>query len=226
MKILVALQYDNFFPESIVNAMIDLPVSYYWGIRLHPKMKYLIQPYNDILQENGIDNFEVYNSTNKDFYEIYDEFDCLVTPWSSLALEALNLNMITIITPETSDFNIFKLYENSQIMFISNDYNHFLQILIKVNKTIKFQNKKITLNDVKKNTQSKINSNLKDLKYLKGPCSGAFNFANNIDQYKKEGKTQLFKDIFKKIIRITFGKNSQKIFNAIRKLSKILKLKI
>lgn len=83
---------------DFVKQLIKMRTDVFWGIRLHPAQKGLI---NELKSEYAsFQNVEVELSTNMPLYLVLKEFDSLLTKWSSVGLEALFFDLKTILLDE------------------------------------------------------------------------------------------------------------------------------
>jgi len=83
---------------NFVKQLIKNRTDVFWGIRLHPAQKGLI---NELKSEYAsFQNVEVELSTNMPLYLVLKEFDSLLTKWSSVGLEALFFDLKTILLDE------------------------------------------------------------------------------------------------------------------------------
>ena len=220
MKILVALQYDQFFPQCIFDAIFDSPSSYRWGIRLHPTMAHLSQPFYEVLLDKGLNNVEVYHSTSTDFYDLYDDFNCLVTPWSSLAIEAINLEMTTIITPGKIGHDMFGIYQQDPSLLLASDYEDFIEKLKIIDEKPPHLNKKLSRVKASQKIKTQLNRELSKLKPQFNETNSAKHFIDNLDIYNSNllvnKNNKSLKKIVHKMINFLFGKYSNSIIKLLK----------
>ncbi|MBU2563322.1 MAG: hypothetical protein KJ568_02610 [Actinobacteria bacterium] len=93
--------------ESDLGAMVEIIKgvnnsglrSYFW-VRLHPVTIDQIPEVKRILNENGINNFELDNATRLPLYAILRHMDIHITEWSSVVIEAEYFNVPSIMVHE------------------------------------------------------------------------------------------------------------------------------
>ena len=100
--ILIALQYYSLAPDNIVQAMKRAPKDWLWLIRLHPMSRPMQDVVTDVYQSHGLDNVEVFQATEAPLYDLLQHVDHLVTPFSTIALEAAHFNVPITLTENVS----------------------------------------------------------------------------------------------------------------------------
>jgi hypothetical protein len=102
--VLVGLQpVEPLIPQSLPGAMRRTP-DIKWLLRLHPHQRYRLPEVTAYLNGGGVRNFEVELATISPLYALMRESDRLLTPWSSVASEALAFDLpVTIIAPNGYD---------------------------------------------------------------------------------------------------------------------------
>lgn len=98
--VLVGLQpTEEVFPDNLPSAMRRTP-EWLWLLRVHPHQRYRIPEIKVFLAAAGLDNFEIDQSTHAPLYALLRSVSHVVTPFSSLALEADQFGCpVTIIDP-------------------------------------------------------------------------------------------------------------------------------
>ncbi|MEQ9109283.1 MAG: hypothetical protein RIF37_07465 [Rhodospirillaceae bacterium] len=99
--VLVGLQpKEDFFPDNLPSAMRRTP-DWLWLLRVHPHQRYRIPEIKVFLSAAGLENFEIDHSTHAPLYALLRSVSHVVTPFSSLALEADQFGCpVTIIDPD------------------------------------------------------------------------------------------------------------------------------
>lgn len=100
--ILVALQYYSLAPANIIQAMKRAPKDWLWLIRLHPMSHSLQDVVTEVYQNHGLDNIEVFHATEAPLYDLLQHVDHVVTPFSTIALEAGHFNVPVTLTEKIS----------------------------------------------------------------------------------------------------------------------------
>jgi len=87
------------FPEHVIKAMRCSPANWVWLLRLHPL--YSSKEHKDhikkIMQQNGIDNYEIDSATDCPLYALLKFCDHHITAWSSVCYEALIFGVPTTL---------------------------------------------------------------------------------------------------------------------------------
>ena len=108
-KILVALQYDDLFPQLILD-LIDLaPKNWFWLLRLHPQTAVAHSVFESMLIGEGIENFDICRSTASGLGSLMPVVDHLITPYSTTSTEAKFFNLpVTTFGPMSEE--LMKIY--------------------------------------------------------------------------------------------------------------------
>lgn len=102
--VLVGLQpTKSLLPDPLPGAMRRTP-DHFWLLRLHPHQRYRIPEITAYLNAGGVTNFEVELATKAPLYALMRHTQRLLTPWSSVASEAVAFDVpVTIIDPNGYD---------------------------------------------------------------------------------------------------------------------------
>jgi hypothetical protein len=109
--ILVALQYYSLAPDNIIQAMKLAPKEWLWLIRLHPMSRSLQDVVTEVYQSHGLDNIEVFYATDAPLYDLLQHVDHVVTPFSTIAIEAAHFNIPVTLTERVS-VEVFAGFDN------------------------------------------------------------------------------------------------------------------
>jgi hypothetical protein len=104
---LVGLQpIEPLIPSALPGAMRRTP-DWVWLLRLHPHQRYRLPEVIAHLTAGGVTNYEVELSTMAPLYALLRNCDRLLTPWSSVASEALTFDLpVTII--DARGYDVYK----------------------------------------------------------------------------------------------------------------------
>jgi hypothetical protein len=104
---LVGLQpVEPLVPTALPGAMRRTP-DWLWLLRLHPHQRYRMPEITAYLNGGGVTNFEVELATKAPLYALLRHSDRLLTPWSSVASEAIAFDVpATIIDP--GGYDVYK----------------------------------------------------------------------------------------------------------------------
>ncbi|OHB08229.1 MAG: hypothetical protein A3I19_01885 [Candidatus Zambryskibacteria bacterium RIFCSPLOWO2_02_FULL_38_13] len=132
-NILIALPNKDFPIQYILEAVRGSPANWHWQVRLHP-----MRIKDPIIKEKtlkefawtGNSNIEVEKSSSMPLFDILLNTDFLITPWSTVAYEALVFEVHPIIT-DTESIDVFGAYAKNGLFSFANTSEKILEILRK-----------------------------------------------------------------------------------------------
>ncbi len=86
--VLATLQYDETFPQLMLDSMAQAPANWLWLIRLHPQSMPAIDTIESSIRSKGLLNFDIRHASSVDLFELMMRADHLVTGYSTTSIEA------------------------------------------------------------------------------------------------------------------------------------------
>jgi hypothetical protein len=128
-SVLVGLQpVEPLIPTALPGAMRRTP-DIHWLLRLHPHQRYRIPEVVAYLKAGGVTNFEAELATIAPLYALLRESDRLLTPWSSVASEALAFDVpATLIAP--NGYDVYKSEIDAGVMSYALTADDIAQIVL------------------------------------------------------------------------------------------------
>lgn len=118
--------------KNILDAFKNSPRNLMWRFRLHPSRIAggQMEELEKELEKTGKRNFETKEASSAIIFEILSKMDFMITPWSTVAYEALALGVHPIIT-SGDDKAIFENYANKGLFSFANTAEKILEVINK-----------------------------------------------------------------------------------------------
>lgn len=102
-KILVAMQAEGFFDKLIADAIGNSPKDWHWLVKFHPRTSQkTLESFRNHATEEVLERVSQGNELlhGKDVYRLFSEVNCVLTGWSTVALEARAFGLPVILVHE------------------------------------------------------------------------------------------------------------------------------
>ena len=109
IKILITQQYVSTFPNLSVELINHLKgnSNFQVDLKLHPQSRFKAAIYENFFENDMGVRINVINPTYKEYLEIIDYYDCVISDFSTTLLEAKMFGKIAVSTSNHSMANMF-----------------------------------------------------------------------------------------------------------------------
>ncbi len=132
-NVLIALPNKDFSIQHLLEAIKNSPPNINWQVRLHPMRlqdKTIKEKIQIEFKNTGNKNIEIEEASSLPLFDILLKVDFLITPWSTVAYEALTFGVHPIII-SIEDKVVFENYVNKGLFSLADTSEKILSIINK-----------------------------------------------------------------------------------------------